>query len=425
MPHMRSACRGWIVRLLCLLTWSIPREAQGKMVMGIARGQDYSLVSTFCFTFNQGYPTHNGHIHSQTIVSSPGHKFLVLNYTELERGASCNDLVAKAKVVEPLTERSKEIIAYDLTINVEPSMNGQHIAAVIARCGEPISTEYIVEFTNPGGLFVKHFACSDQGLLERYLLCSIAALALAPAVYQGYRVLHRRHAHNDISALFFAASGFCGLRVILFTVHLLVYQENGMGLGMLLFVAQFLDFLTNCMFAVVFLALTHGVYITRPAIPIGSDERDTMIRVCGVFTGAHLLSTLSCGFQMDGDLSSFGMLRGLPSWPYILSRAFAGVFCTNRGLKLAQESEGGDAEKKRFIVRFSALALAWFSSLPLVVLFSNEDSWSRNGMLLEIVSLSTIGVLLHHMWPTRFGSLFSCIKPTERMHPYTEFGLGD
>mmetsp|Transcript_67395 Transcript_67395/g.161641 ORF Transcript_67395/g.161641 Transcript_67395/m.161641 type:complete len:452 (+) Transcript_67395:140-1495(+) len=402
-------------------------SADGKMVMGIARGEDYSLVSTFCFTFSQAhsYPLQNGHIHSQTIVSSPGHKFLVLNYTELEKGTSCNELVKRAKVVEPLTERSKEVIAYDLTINVEPSMNGQKIAAVIARCGESISTEYIVEFTNPGGLFEKHFACADQGLLERYILCGIVAIALAPALYHGYRVLHRRQAHNDISALFFTAAGFSCLRVLLFTVHLLVYQENGMGLGMLLFVAQFLDFLTNTMLAVVLLALTHGVYVTRPAIPVGSEEREALLRVFGFFTASHLFSTLACGFQLDGDLTPFGMLRGLASWPYILSRAFTGVFCANRGLKLAQEVEGGASERKHLIVRFSFAAVAWFSSLPLSVLFSSDESWPRSSLFLEVVNFALVGVLLHHMWPTRFGSLFSCIKPTERLHPYTEFGLGD
>jgi hypothetical protein len=135
--------------LFCVQTWA-------KMVMGIASGEDYRLISTFCFTFpppTPGVLAVNGHIHSQTIVSSSGHKFLVVNRTEVERGIPCDELVRRAKVIEPLTERSKEVIAYDLTLNVESSMDRQNIAAVIARCGQTVSAEYIVEFTNPGGFF--------------------------------------------------------------------------------------------------------------------------------------------------------------------------------------------------------------------------------------------------------------------------------
>merc|ERR1719414_1051737 len=122
--------------------------------MGIASGQDYQLITTFCFTIPQpssGETVPNGHIHSQTIVASNGHQFLVLNQTELSQGLSCQDLVKRAKVIEPLRERTKEVIAYDLTLNVEPSMDRQHIAAVIARCGDVVNAEYIVELTNPGG----------------------------------------------------------------------------------------------------------------------------------------------------------------------------------------------------------------------------------------------------------------------------------
>jgi len=188
------------------------------MVMGIARGQEYQLISTFCFTFPAGTPgskdpVSNGHIHSQTIVSRNGHKFMVLNYTDLQQGLTCDELTKRAKVIEPLTERTREVVAYDLTLNVEPSMNRQQIAAVIARCGQTVEAEYIVEFTNPVGSGEKHFACSDQGLLQNYLWFSTFAGVLTPMYLHALRVLQRRQVHNDVSAIFFTATAFFGVRV--------------------------------------------------------------------------------------------------------------------------------------------------------------------------------------------------------------------
>mmetsp|Transcript_73291 Transcript_73291/g.203275 ORF Transcript_73291/g.203275 Transcript_73291/m.203275 type:complete len:449 (+) Transcript_73291:186-1532(+) len=401
-------------------------DAQAKMVMGIASGDDYSLVSQFCFTFPPrlpGEPVSNGHIHSQTIVSSNAHKFLVLNYSEFKQKPSCDELVRRAKVVEPLTERTKEVVAYDLTLNVEPSMDHQHIATVIARCGQPISAEYIVEFSNPGGYLQQHFACSDQGLLQTYLCYCAAAATLAPAFYSALRVLHRRQAHNDVSALFFTSGGFFGARVLLFTGHLVVYSQNGLGLGMLLFVAQFLDFLATNTLTLVLLALVHGVYVTRPIVPHGSDERRTLLQVIGGFTGTHLLSTLACGFKVDGELSAFGVLHSASSWPYVIVRAYTGVFAFRRGLKLAQETEA--VQKKHLLLRFSFMALIWLETLPVIMLSSGEDSWHHDALIMEIGNFCLYGTLLYAFWPSRFSSLFSCIKPTERMHPYSEFGLSD
>merc|ERR1719183_1400892 len=180
---MRQFLR-WLLLLLACDRCCVRTLA--KMVMGIANGEDYRLVSTFCFTFSDpvaGGPAANGHIHSQTIVSSSGHKFLVVNRTEVERGIPCDELVRRAKVIEPLTERSKEVIAYDLTLNVESSMNRQNVAAVIARCGEAVSAEYIVEFTNPGGWTEQQFACADQGLVQNYFWLFIVICGMAPVFY--------------------------------------------------------------------------------------------------------------------------------------------------------------------------------------------------------------------------------------------------
>merc|ERR1711920_528177 len=102
---------------------------------------------------------------------------------------------------------------------------------------------------------------------------------------------HRRQAHNDVSAIFFTGAAFFGARIWLFTVHLLVYSRNGMGLGMLLFVAQFLDFLSTTMAMLVLMALVHGVYVTRPCVPPGSEDRKVLMQVVGVFTATYLLST--------------------------------------------------------------------------------------------------------------------------------------
>mmetsp|Transcript_69391 Transcript_69391/g.206713 ORF Transcript_69391/g.206713 Transcript_69391/m.206713 type:complete len:420 (-) Transcript_69391:82-1341(-) len=411
-------------RLLALLACSSAGRARAKMVMGIASGDDYQLVSTFCFTFPEPVPgeqIQNGHIHSQTIVASNGHKFLVLNHTELQLGLSCEDLVRRAKVIEPLSERTKEVIAYDLTLNVEPSMNRQHIAAVIARCGQPINAEYIVEFTNPGGYFDQHFACADRGLVQSYLWLSLVALGLAPILGTAMRALHRRQAHNDVSAIFFAGAAFFGARVWLFTVHLLVYSRNGMGLGMLLFLAQFLDFLSNTMATIVLLALVHGVYVTRPCIPPGSDERKVLLQVTGGLTATYLVSTLACGFRVDGLLSPFGVVQGVASWPYLLARTCTGVFCFNKGLKLATEAEA--QAKKHYVLRFSWFALSWLLTLPAMMLLSGEDSWHRDAIVADAANFALFGALLYDFWPSRFGAVFSCIKPTERLHPYSEFGL--
>lgn len=401
------------------------RPASAKMVMGIASGDDYQLVSTFCFTFPEpssaGTAVTNGHIHSQTIVSSNGHKFLVLNHTDLLEGRSCDELVKRAKVIEPLSEKTKEVIAYDLTLNVEPSMNRQHIAAVIARCGQPVNAEYIVEFTNPGGYMDRHFACEDRGLLSAYFWLSMGAAGMTPAIATAVRALHRRQAHNDVSAIFFTGAAFFVTRVWLFSLHLLVYAKNGMGLGMLLFLAQFLDFLCNTMATIVLLALVHGVYVTRPAVPPGSEERRVLLQVTGGFAATYLLSTLACGFRVDGLLSPFGVVRGLASWPYLLARVCTGVFCFNKSMRHATETEA--LTKKNYVLRFGAIALAWLVIMPLTICLTGTDSWHSDCLIVDLSNFALFSIMLYDFWPSRFGALFGCVRPTERTHQYSEFGL--
>jgi len=292
---------------------------------------------------------------------------------------------------------------------------------VIARCGQTVNAEYIVEFTNPGSSLEQHFACADLGLVQSYLWLSTLALVLAPFLAIAMRALHKRQAHNDVSAIFFAGAAFFGTRVWLFTTHLMVYSRNGMGLGMLLFLAQFLDFLCNTMATVVLLALVHGVYVTRPCIPPGSEERKVLLQVTGGFMATYLVSTLACGFRVDGLLSPFGVVRGPASWPYLIARACTGVFCINKGMKLANEAEA--QHKKQYVLKFSAFALAWLVVTPAVIALSGEDSWHRDAVVVDLANFALFGALLYEFWPSRFGALFSCIKPTERLHPYSEFGL--
>eukprot|EP00928_Gymnodinium_smaydae_P069861 TRINITY_DN5364_c0_g1_i1.p1 TRINITY_DN5364_c0_g1~~TRINITY_DN5364_c0_g1_i1.p1 ORF type:complete len:442 (-),score=75.39 TRINITY_DN5364_c0_g1_i1:181-1506(-) len=410
--------------LVAVLAAAVLPTTHAKMVMGIARGNDYQLVSTFCFSFPPpvfGEPEKRGRIRSQTIVSSNGHKLLVLNRSYLDRGLPCEQLVAAAKVVEPLNERTKEVIAYELTLNVERSMDRQQVATVIARCGQELSAEYIIEFTNPGGFLETQFACTDQGLLQSYLFLSLVLAGLAPVFLSAHRILHRRLAHNDVSACFFTGVGFFFARVWLFTGHLLAFSRNGLGLGMLLFVAQFLDFLSTTMTVLVLLAFVHGVYVTRPFVQQGSEERRTLLNVAGAFVCTNLLAALINGFKMDGDLTPFDILRGGWSWLYALVRLYTGIFCLNRGLKLAQEPDG--LQKKPNLVRFSFLSMIWLGIFPLVMLFASDDSWHRDAMILDLTSIGVYSALLYDMWPSRFGALFSCVKPTERQHPYSEFGL--
>merc|ERR1712083_1049459 len=100
-------------------------------------------------------------------------------------------------------------------------------------------------------------------------------------------------------------------------------------------------------------ALVHGVYVTRPCIPNGSEERKLLLQVTGCFTATYLFSTMMCGFKVDGLLSPFGLLRGFASFPYLLSRGCLGVFCFNRGLKLSQEEEAQRSDKKHYMLRHS------------------------------------------------------------------------
>lgn len=423
LPCRRSATPLLVLTVLGVFgsTWHL---AEGKMVMGIAKGQDYELVSTFCFTFPRSLPSEpvpTAHIHSQSIVSSNGHKFLVLNYSDVQQGLPCADLVKRAKVIEPLNERTKEVIAYDLTLNVEPSMAGQQVAAVIARCGEAVNAEYIVEFTNPGGFLERHWACSELGLQQSYLWLSVAVALAAPVFVSAQRVLQRRQVHNDLSAMFFASAAFFSARIWLFTVHLLVYSNNGMGLGMLHFVAQFLDFLSTTMATLVLLALAHGVYITRPCIPPGSDERKVLMQIICVFASTFLLATLASGFKVEALLAPFGTGRSGASMPYLVTRCCAGIYCCNKGFSHAVGEEA--MHKKHYVIKFGMIAASWLLTMPFLLLVGGEDAIMGSASLIDMGTLSMFGTVLYEFWPSRFGALFNCIKPTERMHPYAEFGL--
>lgn len=102
-------------------------------------------------------------------------------------------------------------------------------------------------------------------------------------------------------------------------------------------------------------------------------------------------------------------------------------FCFKKGMSLASDGIGDalQAEKKHLVTRFSFLSMVWLSSMPVIMIMSNEDTWRDNMICMEWISIGSYGTLLYFFWPSRFGSTFSCIKPTERAHPYAEFGLSD
>jgi len=273
-------------------------------------------------------------------------------------------------------------------------------------------------------MFEEQFACADQGLLQSYLFFTLGAVLLAPVFYFACHTLHRRQAHNDSSALFFAAAAFCGTRILLFSVHLLVYSRNGSGLAMLSFVAQLLDFLATTMVFLVMVSLVHGVHVTRPCILPGSEERRHVLWAVALFSVTYLLSTLVCGFEPGGDVTPFGVVsQGPASWPYALARAAAAAYCLHTGFRMAREGDALPVEKRQFLMKFGLVSCAWLSTVPLVVFFfAGEDTWRRDAAFMELANFFAYCTLLWHVWPSRFGSIFNCVKPSERMHPYAEFG---
>jgi len=378
------------------------------------------LLSTFCFTFDQ---TSNGRIHSQTIVSTPGHKFLVVNATDLVPGASCDSLVKVAKVVEPLVERSTEVIAYDLTLNVEPSLNGQQVAAVIARCGQEISAEYIIEFDNPGSWWVKHFSCGDLGLLQKWLSLSLLVVGLLPIGLYSWKTLERRQVHNDLTALFFMAAFFLALHCLAFTVHIVVYAKNGTGLAMIAFVAQFLDLLANCMLFIVMLMMAHGVYITRSEIPQDSDEMSRFLMLTGVFSLSHLVSGLQAGFSVEGTLWPLGVASGYAGSTHALVRAAASVFLYTKAQQIARQEKS--ASKKTFVFVAGCVGTLWLLSVPLCMAMGGGPHAADQAFTMEVARLMAVVFVLFCTWPSRLGRLFDSAKPNDRFHPYAEFGLED
>lgn len=190
---------------------------------------------------------------------------------------------------------------------------------------------------------------------------------------------------------------------------------------MLLFIAQFLDFASTVMTTVVLLALVHGVSVTRPQVPPDSDERPALLRAVGIFATTCMISTLSCGFQLDDKLAPFRLTLGPASYPYIFARGLLAVFCFQKGTKMAVSPEG--ANKKQSLVRWSLLSLIWLGFLPVCIIFSGAESSKLAVFTLETANLSIVCLLLYFFWPSRFGTLFSCTRPTDKLHPFSEFGL--
>lgn len=59
----------------------------------------------------------------------------------------CQEVARCAKIIKPTSERTSDVVAFHLTLNVVPSMSRPPVAAVIVRCGQSISAEHAIEFT--------------------------------------------------------------------------------------------------------------------------------------------------------------------------------------------------------------------------------------------------------------------------------------
>lgn len=130
--------------------------------MGIAVGTGYQLLSTFCFAPQA--PGDAGRGHAQR--AHPRADDLLGGWSpasrrEPEPHLLCDGVVCRAKVIELVSERTSDVVAYRLTLDVLPSMSGQPVAAVIVLCG--LSAECISEFTKPGGYDLRRdlTACSS------------------------------------------------------------------------------------------------------------------------------------------------------------------------------------------------------------------------------------------------------------------------
>eukprot|EP01066_Platyproteum_vivax_P011858 Platyproteum_vivax@DN5375_c0_g1_i2.p1 len=189
-----------VVHLLVLVFCIMSMGSESKSIIGLSNFKEYDSVGSYCFTIPPG---EFGKIHAQTVLHTPNHEFLVLSDTELTSAQfSCNLLHSRSKYVKPLVEHDKQVTAYDLLLNIEPNLNRQKLLAVISRCGGLVDAEYVVEFTNPGGIFKKHFSCLDLSpFAQLHSLISVFHLACrAIAGYLCYLLAwNSLQAENDVS----------------------------------------------------------------------------------------------------------------------------------------------------------------------------------------------------------------------------------
>jgi len=399
--------------MLCIF---FPYLIAAKSIVGIATGQDYAYIDSFTFTFEQ--PSSLGHIHAQTIVSTPQNQLLVIPKDVLDGLAKpwrCEDLVANAKVKEFLTEAKKDVVAYDLVLNVERSVAGR-IHVFIARCGQPISVDYILEFYNDGGIFIKQFDVKAQGTFQQYIFFALIALIAFPIGIKQYRLLIQRQSMNDLAAICYIASLFFGLRMLFFTIHCAIYASNGSGMSVILFMCEFLDMITVNCWMVCGLAIVHGVYVARPEIP-PSSERQQFLFLVAAFVMLFLLSMMWTSFFLN-ELEGFGLSQAWGSMPYFIIRIYTAIVALMRGPVSAKEE---NTEKKLFLTRFASYYAFWLASTPVIVY--TTDNWMTASFRMEMVNFGMVLLYFHCFSPERFGWLFTHSKANAKQHPYSEFGL--
>ena len=241
------------------------------------------------------------------------------------------------------------MVAYDLTLKVDKAVSQVPLLAMIVRCGGAIDAQYILDFQNPGGMFTRCFSCNDQGLYERYCIIFLLVLVLAPFVLKAWRIVENRSAINDVTAIAYASLMFFLAHIFCFFLHIMVYAGNGHGVGVLVFFAQFVDFMFSSLFFTAANLMVHGVYITKPSFPQG-EERQRYLVSTFVFVCTNLCAAVMTGFMISGaELSPFALYHKAYALPYIIARFLCGGWLITRAMETARAAQ--NQEKKQVLTR--------------------------------------------------------------------------
>eukprot|EP01066_Platyproteum_vivax_P011857 Platyproteum_vivax@DN5375_c0_g1_i1.p1 len=402
-----------VVHLLVLVFCIMSMGSESKSIIGLSNFKEYDSVGSYCFTIPPG---EFGKIHAQTVLHTPNHEFLVLSDTELTSAQfSCNLLHSRSKYVKPLVEHDKQVTAYDLLLNIEPNLNRQKLLAVISRCGGLVDAEYVVEFTNPGGIFKKHFSCLDQGIFEVYLLLAAISICLLPTFFHSWITLERRQATNIITVMFFLAAPLFLIHILLMTVHLFVYSQDGFGLAVFQFLAQLSLATSTTLLTGLLLCLAQGLTISTQEISGPLGNRSMLVVLASGLT--HLLYCLQEAMTYS-DLSPFAQLHSLISVFHLACRAIAGYLCYLLAWNSLQAEN--DVSKRQLYISIASVGAGWLAYLPIVAWLLGYQSPQLVCVLILLPHLACLFFLNMYLSPEKFGTLFDQLPATTKYHPYGE-----